>query len=122
MPKGRGRSSPPPPRKPETPAELAPLIQKYVVKLTDKGMGEGADWPVIAETMALVMFRALDLAQDHPKTHSILNRLHAGSYDRITARSHDDIEAYQADKTPPPLVHSFKEPSGMDGPAPSEPS
>ncbi|EJC78429.1 hypothetical protein Rleg10DRAFT_7166 [Rhizobium leguminosarum bv. trifolii WSM2012] len=54
-----------------------------MVKLFDRDLGNAADWPLLAETMLLQAFHALDRAPDDPRTIKLLRRAGAGMYDRL---------------------------------------
>jgi hypothetical protein len=45
------------------------------IELFDRGEGEAANWPLVAETLFKAAFEALD--------KSLLRRVNAGSYDRL---------------------------------------
>lgn len=102
----RGRSSAPPPRKPETAAELAPLLLTYAVKQLDRGNGDGADWSVIAEAMLRLGFDALDKRPDDPRTHALLRRIHSGAENRITQNPAYAQELFRPD-TDKALLNTF---------------
>jgi hypothetical protein len=70
-------------RKPATAIEAAPHLRKFLVNLFDRDLGNAADWPLLAETMLLETFHALDKAPDDPRTTKLLRRAGAGMYDRL---------------------------------------
>ena len=92
----RGKSSAPP-SKLETAAELAQLIQSHAIKLLDRGNGEMADWPLIAEAALKVAFDALDKLPGDPRTHRLLLRVHSGAENRITQSPAYERETFHAD-------------------------
>lgn len=105
-----------PPRKPENAAELAALVQRYAVKQLDKGDGEAADWPMIAEAMLKVAFDALDKRPDDPRTISLMRRVHSGAENRITRNPAYEQELFKPD-TSRELLNTY----GFDSPGPHAP-
>ncbi|WP_392714194.1 hypothetical protein [Rhizobium ruizarguesonis] len=69
--------------KPTTAVEGTFHLRKFLVKLFDRDLGNAADWPLLAETMLLEVFHALDQAPDDPRTIRLLRRAGAGMYDRL---------------------------------------
>jgi hypothetical protein len=61
------------------------LVRTFAIKLFDRGEGEAANWKLIAETLFKAAFDALDKSPDDASRESLLRRIHAGSYDRLTA-------------------------------------
>ncbi len=78
----RGRSTATPPRKPETAADLVPLLRKHAIKLLDRGDGAAANWPLIAEAALKIAFDALDQVPNDPRTVKLLRRVHSGAENR----------------------------------------
>jgi hypothetical protein len=54
-----------------------------MVKLFDRDLDNAVDWPLLAETLLLEAFDALDRAPDDPRTIKLLRRGGAGMYDRL---------------------------------------
>ena len=82
----KGRS--PAARTPKKPADSeagAVLVRKFAIKLFDRDEGEAANWKLIAETLFKAAFDALDRSPDDASRVALLRRLHAESYDRLTA-------------------------------------
>jgi hypothetical protein len=73
------------PRKPATAEAGALLVRKFAIKLFDRDEGEAANWPLIAETLFKAAFDALDKSPDDTRRTMLLRRIHAGSYERLTA-------------------------------------
>jgi hypothetical protein len=85
MRKGRPYTARSAPKKPADAAAGAAHVRKFMLKLFDREGGMAADWPLIAETLVAVAFHALDQAPADPRVLPLLRRVHAGSYDRLTA-------------------------------------
>jgi hypothetical protein len=62
-----GRSTAPPPQPPANAAEGAARVRQVVMKLFDKGDGEGANWRLLAESLFRLAFEALDRLPDDQK-------------------------------------------------------
>jgi hypothetical protein len=56
-----------------------------VLKLFHREDGQAADWPVIAETLQLEAFHALDQVPHSPHVRKLLRRVEGGVYARLTA-------------------------------------
>ncbi len=86
----------PPAAPPASAAEAAPHVRHFTVKLLDRQDGEGVNKQMIAETLFLAAFDALDrLPEDEAR--SVARRVHEGSYNRMTgdgATGSDAIEAH----------------------------
>ena len=83
MPRGSRRSTAPPPAPPANAAEGAARVRGLVMKLFDKGDGDGANWRLCAESLFRVAFEALDrLPEDQKKV--LASRVHAGGYNRLS--------------------------------------
>ena len=84
MRKGRSTAA----RTPKKPAGVdagAALVRKFAIKLFDRDEGEAANWKLIAETLFKAAFDALDRSPDDACRVALLRRVHAVSYDRMTA-------------------------------------
>jgi hypothetical protein len=73
------------PRKPATAASAAKFVRAYVLKLFHRDDGQAADWPMIAETLLLEAFHALDQMPHSPHVRKLLRRVEGGVYVRLTA-------------------------------------
>jgi hypothetical protein len=56
-----------------------------VLKLFHREDGQAVDWPVIAETLLLEAFHALDQMPHSPRMRKLLLRVEGGAYARLTA-------------------------------------
>ena len=92
MPRGSRRSTAPPPQPPANAAEGAACVRGLVMKLFDKGDGEGANWRLCAESLFRVAFDALDRLPDDQKK-ALAGRVHAGAYDRLSGNPESDFAA-----------------------------
>ena len=72
-------------KKPTTAASAALFVRAYVLKLFHRDDGRAADWPVIAETLLLEAFHALDQMPHSPRMRRLLRRVEGGVYARLTA-------------------------------------
>jgi hypothetical protein len=61
------------------------FVRAYVLKLFHREDGQAADWPVIAETLQLEAFHALDQVPHSPHVRKLLRRVKGGVYARLTA-------------------------------------
>jgi hypothetical protein len=84
------RSTAPPPAPPATAAEGAARVRGLVMKLFDKGDGDGANWRLCAESLFRVAFEALDRLPDDQRK-ALARRVHEGSYDRASGNSKSDF-------------------------------
>ena len=57
-------------KKPTTAASAALFVRAYMLKLSHRDDGQAADWPVIAETLLLEAFHALDQMPHSPRARS----------------------------------------------------
>jgi hypothetical protein len=73
------------PKKPAGVDAGAALVRKFAIKLFDRDEGEAANWKLIAETLLKAAFDALDRSPDDASRVALLRRVHAGSYERLTA-------------------------------------
>jgi hypothetical protein len=73
------------PKKPADSEAGAALVRKFAIKLFDRHEGEAANWKLIADTLFKAAFDALDRSPDDASRVALLRRLHAESYDRLTA-------------------------------------
>lgn len=60
-------------------------MREFAIKLFDREDGEAANWKLIAEMLFNAAFDALDRSPDDASRVALLRRVHAGSYDRLTA-------------------------------------
>ena len=72
-------------KKPTTAASAALFVRAYVLKLFHRDDGRAADWPMIAETLLLEAFHALDQMPHSPHVRKLLRRVEGGVYARLTA-------------------------------------
>ena len=72
-------------KKPTTAASAALFVRAYVLKLFHRDDGQAADWPMIAETLLLEAFHALDQMPHSPRVRKLLRRVEGGVYARLTA-------------------------------------
>ena len=110
MRKGR----PPSAKTPKKPADAeagALFVRKFAIKLFDRDEGEAANWPLIADTLFKAAFDALDRSPDGASRTALLRRVHAGSYDRLTA---DPAE----NKTPAPTGRNESAKPELNAPGP----
>jgi hypothetical protein len=56
-----------------------------MLTLFQRDDGQAADWPVIAETLLLEAFHALDQMPHSPRVRKLLVRMEGGVYARLTA-------------------------------------
>jgi hypothetical protein len=80
MRKGRAARTP---KKPADADSGAAFVRKFAIELFDRGEGEAANWPLIAETLFKAAFEALDRSPDDGSRVSLLRRINTGSYDRL---------------------------------------
>jgi hypothetical protein len=66
-----------------TAASAALFVRAYMLKLFHRDDGQAADWLVIAETLLLEAFHALDQMPHSPR--KLLRRVEGGVYARLTA-------------------------------------
>jgi hypothetical protein len=85
----RRASSAPAPTKATDAKTGAPFVRKFMLKLFDREDGQAANWPLIAETLFLEAFHAVDQLPQNDRVRSILSRVHDGSYARMTAEPAD---------------------------------
>jgi hypothetical protein len=64
-------------------------VRKFILTLFRRDDGQAADWPMIAETLLLEAFHALDQMPHSPHVRSLLRRVEGGVYARLTAISCD---------------------------------
>lgn len=88
------RSAPPrlPAGPPASAEEGAQRIKAALIKLFDPQDGGGANWRLMAESLYLTGFQLADERLDAPVRHSLMQRVHEGSYRRLS----DDSEASKA--------------------------
>jgi hypothetical protein len=91
MPKTYRRKSkyPPKTRTPATAAAAAGFVRAYVLKLFLRDDGKAVDWPLIAETLLLEAFHALDQQPHSPRVRILLKRVEDGVYARMSAIESD---------------------------------
>ena len=78
-----------PPKRPETVAEGADLIEQHALKTFNRADGQAVDWPLVAESLFLIAYRCLDKSADPARRESILRRLEIATYDRIAGNKAD---------------------------------
>ena len=78
-----------PPKRPETVAEGADLIEQHALKTFNRADGQAVDWPLVAESLFLVAYRCLDKSLDPARRESILRRLEIATYDRMAGNKAD---------------------------------
>jgi hypothetical protein len=93
MAKGSRRSTAPPPQPPANAAEGAARVRGLVMKVFDKGDGDGANWRLCAESLFWVAFNALDRVPDPDEKKALANRIYAAAYDRVSGNSDSDFAA-----------------------------
>jgi hypothetical protein len=88
-----------------------------VMKLFDKGDGDGANWRLCAESLFRVAFDALDRLPDDQKK-ALARRVHAGAYDRVSGNSEGDFAASKTDAPAagPAASNTFDLKSSPEGP------
>jgi len=96
-------------QKPTTAASAAVFVRAYVLKLFHREDGQAADWPVIAETLLLAAFHAMDQRPHCPRVRKLLRRVEGGVYARLTAIPDDPYK----DVGPEPVAALLSE---FDGP------
>jgi hypothetical protein len=72
-------------QKPTTAASAVVFVRAYVLKLFHREDGQAADWPMIAETLLLAAFHAMDQMPHSPRVRILLRRVHEGVYARLSA-------------------------------------
>ena len=92
MSRGSKRSTAPPPQPPANAAEGAARVRGLVMKLFDRGDGDGANWKLCAESLFRVAFEALDRLPDDQKK-ALARRIHAAAYDRLSGNPESDFAA-----------------------------
>jgi hypothetical protein len=80
------------PRKPTTAVAAATFVRVYILKLFHREDGQAADWPMIAETLLLEAFHALDQTPHSPRVRILLRRVEGGVYARLTAIPDDPYQ------------------------------
>ncbi len=94
-------------------------MRGLVMKLFDKGDGEGANWRLCAESLFRVAFDALDrLPDDQKKT--LARRVHAGAYDRLSGNSDGDFSPSNSYPSGPVSAPSNTADFKSSGPGPSK--
>ena len=96
-------------QKPTTAASAAVFVRAYVLKLFNREDGQAADWPMMAETLLLEAFHAMDQMPHSPRVRKLLRRVEGGVYARLTAIP-DDL---YKDVGPEPVAALLSE---FDGP------
>jgi hypothetical protein len=96
-------------KKPTTAASAALFVRAYVLKLFHRDDGQAADWPMIAETLLLEAFHAIDQMPHSPHVRRLLRRAHGGVYARLSAIPDDPYK----DVGPEPVAALLPE---FDGP------
>jgi hypothetical protein len=112
----KGRSNAPKtPKKPADAQAGAVLVRKFAIKLFDRDEGEAANWKLIAETLFKAAFDALDRSPDDASRVALLRRVHAGSYDRLTAdRAAIETQALTGRKEAAPADLQSPGPGALD--------
>jgi hypothetical protein len=108
-------------RKPAGAADGALYVREYMLKLFDREEGKAADWPLIAETLLIASFAALDEAPHDPRVLILLKRTSEGSYSRQTQNWAETLDLVQNRPTAP--VNTFNAAAPQPGPdeAPKSP-
>lgn len=86
------RSTAPPPAPPANAAEGAARVRGLVMKLFDKGDGDGANWRLLAESLFKAAFDGLDRLPDDQK-QALARRVHAGAYERMAGHAEGEFSA-----------------------------
>jgi hypothetical protein len=73
------------PKKPTDAKSAALFVRKFMLALFHRDDGQAADWTIIAETLLLEAFHALDQMPHSPRVRSLLRRVDGGVYVRLTA-------------------------------------
>lgn len=73
----------PKPRATPAAPDAAAVARAAVVRLLDKGDGQGVDWRAVADALFKAAFDVLDRLPDDA-CRSVARRVHAGSYERVT--------------------------------------
>lgn len=83
---------PPKPRAAPVALDGAAVARQAVVKLHDKGDGNGTNWRAVTDDLFRAAFAALDALPDDA-CRSVARRVHAGSYERMTEGPKTDSAA-----------------------------
>jgi hypothetical protein len=96
--------------KPTKAADAAIFVRAYVLKLFYREDGQAADWPMIAETLLLEAFHAMDQMPHSPRVRKLLWRVEGGVMDRLTALPDDPYKDVgpEPDAPPPPTFEGLQ--------------
>jgi hypothetical protein len=83
-------------KKPNDAAGGALFVRQYMIDLFERPDGAAADWPLIAETLLLEAFHALDKKPGDPRVLELLRLAGEGAYSRQTANWADTLNLYPA--------------------------